>query len=225
MIEHKIISTGSKGNAVVINKTILIDCGVPFKALKDVYKDLQLVLLTHIHGDHFNRATIKRLARERPTLRFGCGEWMAGDVYILDITPSNIDVYEMDESYPYSRAELIVKPFSLVHNVLNCGYKLRIGLENMLYATDTNTLDHIKATDYSLYLVEANYSEAEITERIRRKQESEEYCHEWDVLNNHLSKEKADNWLYSNMGPNSQYVYLHEHEERGETIERETDII
>ena len=42
---YNIISTGSKGNAVVINGRILIDCGVPFKALEPVKKDLRLVLL------------------------------------------------------------------------------------------------------------------------------------------------------------------------------------
>lgn len=51
---YNIISTGSKGNAVVINDRILIDIGVPFKALEPVKKDLRLVLLTHQHSDHFN---------------------------------------------------------------------------------------------------------------------------------------------------------------------------
>ena len=54
-MEYNIISTGSKGNAVVINDVILIDCGVSFRALKDVYKNIKIVLLTHIHSDHFSR--------------------------------------------------------------------------------------------------------------------------------------------------------------------------
>lgn len=64
-MEYNIISTGSKGNAVVINDVILIDCGVSFRALKDVYKNIKIVLLTHIHSDHFNRRTIKALANNR----------------------------------------------------------------------------------------------------------------------------------------------------------------
>jgi glyoxylase-like metal-dependent hydrolase (beta-lactamase superfamily II) len=70
-MNYNIISTGSQGNAVVVNNHILIDCGVTFKTLKGVYKDLQIVLLTHIHTDHFKPKTLKRLAQERPTLRFG----------------------------------------------------------------------------------------------------------------------------------------------------------
>ena len=30
----KVISTGSKGNAVLLNDEILIDCGVPFRELE-----------------------------------------------------------------------------------------------------------------------------------------------------------------------------------------------
>lgn len=40
MISYNIIATGSKGNAVVIEHEILIDCGVPFKALAAEWKTL-----------------------------------------------------------------------------------------------------------------------------------------------------------------------------------------
>ena len=53
MINYEIISTGSKGNAVVLDNRILIDCGVTFKKLMAVYRDIDIVLLTHIHSDHF----------------------------------------------------------------------------------------------------------------------------------------------------------------------------
>ena len=69
-MEYKIISTGSKGNAVVVDGRILIDCGVPFRRLESVYRDLDAVLLTHIHSDHFQPKTLARLAAERPSLRF-----------------------------------------------------------------------------------------------------------------------------------------------------------
>ncbi|MFA5407984.1 MAG: MBL fold metallo-hydrolase, partial [Bacilli bacterium] len=71
-MNYNIIATGSRGNAVVIEEDILIDCGVSFRKLKDYYKQFKIVLLTHIHADHFNKTTIKTLAKERPALRFGC---------------------------------------------------------------------------------------------------------------------------------------------------------
>ena len=39
----------------------------PFKKLNEYYKQLKIVLLTHIHQDHFNKKTISKLAIERPT--------------------------------------------------------------------------------------------------------------------------------------------------------------
>ena len=72
MIDYNIISTGSQGNAVVIEHKILIDCGVSFKALAAEYRTLKLVLLTHIHSDHFHPSTLRLLASNRPTLRFAC---------------------------------------------------------------------------------------------------------------------------------------------------------
>lgn len=49
-MDFEILSTGSKGNCVILNKTIAIDMGIPFKNLLAHYMSLQLVLLTHIHG-------------------------------------------------------------------------------------------------------------------------------------------------------------------------------
>ena len=75
MVKYNIISTGSDGNATILEDFVLIDCGVPYKALEPYVTKLKLVLLTHIHSDHFQKRTIKRLAEERPTLRFGCCGW------------------------------------------------------------------------------------------------------------------------------------------------------
>lgn len=72
----KVISTGSKGNAVLLNDEILIDCGVPFRELEPYCKGLRLVLLTHVHGDHFNPETIKRLHFLRPALRWCVPPWL-----------------------------------------------------------------------------------------------------------------------------------------------------
>jgi len=209
-MDYNIISTGSQGNAVIINRNLLIDCGVPFRALKPYYKELQLVLLTHQHMDHFNKTTIRKLAQERPTLRWGCCEWLITLLISCGIAVNRVDVYTPGCCFVYNEF-CTIKPEATIHNVDNCAYHIWRGADSLFYATDTNSLDGIEAKDYCLYMIESNYSEAEITERIRQKQERGEYCHEWDVLKNHLSKEKADNWLYRNMGSNSSYVYLHQH--------------
>lgn len=220
MIDFEILATGSTGNAIIINNIILIDCGVPFKTLRDHYKKLKLVLLTHIHGDHFNKSTIRRLARERPTLRFGCCQWLVKPLLSAGVNSKNIDVMEPDVAYGYGAFDVI--PVSLVHDVPNCGYKIHFPDGKLFYATDTNNLNGIVAKNYDLYMVEANYGEEEIRQRIAAKKEAGEYAYEYKVLQNHLSVEKCNDFLYRNMGPKSEYVYLHQHE-GGDRLEGQVD--
>ena len=179
MIRYNIIATGSTGNAVKIND-ILIDCGVSFKKLKDVYKHIKLVLLTHEHSDHFRPSTIRKLAAERPTLRFGCCRWMV---------PKLIEC----------------------HDVPNCGYRLYFGRKRVLYATDTRTMQGISAKGYDYYFIEANYKKEEIKRKIADKKEQGEYAYEVRAMNEHLSQEEAEDFIYSNMTSKSRYIFLHEH--------------
>lgn len=218
-MEYNIISTGSKGNAVVIDNDILIDCGVTFKALRDVYKGLKLVLLTHIHIDHFNKTTIRKLAQERPTLRFGCCEWLVKPLVDCGVNKANIDVFTPNESYNYELLQ--IRPFFLVHDVSNCGYKIRIIESNypesgwetrkIFYATDTSNLNGIEAEDYDLYLIEANHKEAEIAKKIHDKDKAGEFAYERRAQSTHLSQEAAENFICKNIGTNGSYVFLHCH--------------
>jgi ribonuclease BN (tRNA processing enzyme) len=220
-MQYDVISTGSKGNAVVVNDTILIDCGVPFKALKGVYKGLKLVLLTHIHSDHFNKTTIRALARERPTLRFGCCEWLVKPLADCGVEKRNIDVYKPDSQYGYRDFCLIA--FELTHDVPNCGYKICVNapsgattFKNIFYATDCANLDGIEAKGYDLYLIEANHGKAEIGARIYNKVKAGEYAYEKRARDTHLSREAAEDFIYRNIKPNGLYVFLHCHEAEGE---------
>lgn len=213
-MNYNIISTGSQGNAIVLNKIILLDCGVPFRDLKDVYKGLKIVLLTHIHGDHFNKTTIRKLAAERPTLRFACCSWLVSELLQCGVSVHNIDSLEIGRIYDYSAFK--VSPVKLYHDVDNAGWRVFMNAEKAIYMTDTVTLEGITAKNYDLYLIEANYITAELEERIRSKEAAGEYVYEYRVQKVHLSKEKADEWLYNNMGENSEAIYIHQHIEKGE---------
>ena len=214
-MKYNIISTGSKGNAVVINDCILIDCGVPYKSIEPYIQSLKLVLLTHIHGDHFRASTIRKLAKMRPTLRFGCGEWLIESLLSCCISPDRIDIYSLDFCNKYSDT-LSITAVYLPHNVPNCGYKIFIDEEKLLYATDTNNLNGITAPNYDLYMIEANYEDEEIQERIQAKKENGQYAYEYEVLKNHLSKQKCDDFIAENAGIKSRFIYMHGHIDKEE---------
>lgn len=206
-MKYKILNSGSDGNCTIINDIIAIDMGVSYKKLTSYIKTIQLVILTHIHSDHFNKATIKRLAQNRPTLRFGCCKWLVQDLINCGVNKRNIDVYDIGTSYNYKLFKLI--PVKLYHDVPNCGYRLFMDNEKLIYATDTYTLDGIKAVDYDYYLIEGNYQdEEELSSRAINT------YYESRVKRTHLSKEYASNWLLENMGLDSVYVWLHEHKEK-----------
>ena len=206
-MNYKIINSGSDGNGVIIEDTILIDCGISFKKLRDYYKKIEIVLLTHIHQDHFNKSTIKRLAYERPTLRFGCCEWLVKDLVECGVREKNIDVYKIGKIYSYKDFKVI--PITLYHDVPQCGYKLKINGNKLIYATDTNRIDHIIAQNYDYYFIEGNY---ENEEELHQRAENRYY--ESRVKDTHLSKVQATEWLIKNMGNKSKYIFMHEHKEK-----------
>ena len=207
-MNYKIINSGSDGNGMIIEDTILIDCGISFKKLNEYYKRLEIVLLTHIHGDHFNKKTISKLAIERPTLRFGCCEWLVKDLIECGVNKKNIDVYETGKTYSYKTFKVI--PIKLYHDVPQCGYKLRLGVNKLIYATDTNKIEHIEAKNYDYYFIEGNYEDEE---ELHSRAVNDFYKDR--VKNTHLSKVQATEWLMKNMGKNSKYIFMHEHKERG----------
>lgn len=110
----------------------------------------------------------------------------------------------------------IIHPSFIPHDVPNCAWHIFNGKEHLFYATDTSTLDHIEAKNYDLYLIEANHTRAEIEARIAEKQARGEFAYEVRAAQNHLSQEQALDWLARNAGPDSRYVFLHQHKDKGE---------
>ena len=211
MINYQVLSTGSEGNGVVINGAVLIDCGVPYRALAPFIRGLKLVLLTHIHGDHFRASTLRKIALERPTVRFGACEWLIKPLVDAGIPMRRIDLLKPGFEYNYVICKVI--PVPLVHDVPNCGYKVHFPGGKVIYATDTVNMNGISAPDYDLYMIEANYEDEEILQRINDKKANGQYAYEYRVLKTHLSQSKCNDWIYQNAGPMSEILYLHGHKE------------
>lgn len=205
----KVLATGSSGNAVLYGGNILVDVGVPYRTISDYANDIRLVLLTHIHGDHFNKSTIRRLAINRPTLRFACGEWLYDDLIECGVLARNIDVMGANEVYNYPGL-CRISPFELYHDVPNFGWRIFFTDNySIFHATDTFTLDGIEAVGYDLYAIEHNYSEKHVFADIEHDKSMGKYAYQEDAIKVHLSFERAQEFFEQNKDFHSQLIKLH----------------
>ena len=214
MVKVDVVATGSSGNFAVIENVIAIDAGVSYKVVEPYLDKLKLVLLTHEHGDHFKISTVRRMALEKPKLKFACGPFMVHKLMDAKVPERNIVILRPNLLYGFGICDVI--PVELEHDVKNYGYKIHFRHGKMFWATDMASLNGIVAKGYDLYCVEANYEKDEIQARMDAKLSEGVYAYEQRVVRYHMSKEDCDNWLVRNMGRNSEYIYLHCHEEKGE---------
>ena len=186
--------------------------GVSFKKIEPYYKNIKIVFISHIHKDHFNRSTVKTLASKRPTVRFCVGEYLVQELIKCGVNENNIDVLKLGTRLNYGRFSF--QPIKLYHDVPNFGCRINVETNKAIYITDTKTVEGIIAKDYDLYLIEGNYGEKEIRDRIRQKEEQGVFINEYRTMATHLSVEQATDFLINNMGNNSIYEFIHQHKDK-----------
>ena len=165
---YKVISTGSKGNCVVINDKIAIDLGISYRKLGDYKKTIKLVFLTHQHTDHFNWDTVRLLAHDHPTVKFACMDYMVNSLKKI-VPPKNIYILKPDTKYDLGICQAAA--FDLEHDVPNCGWRL---------------------------FIEGNYDYETTLKRYREKKEKGEYAYELRAMSNHLSIDQFKEFIAKN---------------------------
>ena len=70
-------------------------------------------------------------------------------------------------------------------------------------------MDCLRGLDY--YFVENNFSNEELEQRIKEKEEKGEFAYEYRVLETHMSSEEINSFLIEMMSDNSQFIYCHQH--------------
>ena len=204
MIQAKVISSGSEGNAVIYNNAIMVDCGVSLKALNEVKRSLKIVLLTHKHSDHLKIRTLQRLQAERPALRVACGDFLLEELPCI----KNIDVLQVGKIYDYGAFK--VSPVKLYHDVPNFGWRIFLpNGQKIFHATDTAHLEGITAKGYDLYAIEHNYCEEYIQQAIEEARANGEYTHAYGNINTHLSIQQARVFIEANRKESSEVLELH----------------
>lgn len=156
-MDYEIISTGSKGNCVVIGN-VMVDCGIPFKKLKDACYGIEVLLLTHIHTDHIKETTLKNIVVMFPHI----------EIY------ANYEVAQYFSEYPITvinakkpfkvKDGRIFEPFECLHDVVCYGYVWQdyYSKEDIIYATDTADLRNAPDRKFDYFFIESNHDEQKL---------------------------------------------------------------
>lgn len=192
-----IVQSGSSGNAVIYNEMILVDAGVPYKNLKIYLPKIKLILLTHIHSDHFKKSTIKNIHTNFPHIKFVCEKYLYSELVEL-VNAKNIIVSKIGENLRF-KGGIEVRTVKLYHDVLNVGYRLKLGQIKVFHATDTAHLNGINAENYDFYCLEHNYCEEKATKILQSDNvEDIQKILVLNSMNTHLSIQQAKKWLKEN---------------------------
>ncbi len=208
-MNYNILGTGSSGNCIIVNDSIMLDCGLTYKKIKSYLKNIKLIFISHSHQDHLLPTTIKQIAYNYPTIKF---VYNIEDLQITNILVSNgilaKNCYGILQDEWFDLGICKIKLEELYHDVLNSACHLDINGKKLLYVTDTSRVEHINAKNYDTYLIENNYNEDILQKHLETANDNERFYLS-RTMNTHLSKGACDEFLMKNMCDNSKFEYIH----------------
>lgn len=195
---YEIISSGSKGNAVLIND-VLVDCGVPFSQLKEKLYDVKYLLITHIHMDHLKPKTYSAIRKLFPKITT-IGNYQVGQTVDLDIISN--------AGFPVETEDYTFHCFECLHDVLTYGYTWQFEDKNIIYVTDTGSLETAPPGPYDFLFLESNHDEKKL-EEVRKKPNEKGYD-PFESGKRHLSTQQSKGFYYLNRrDSDSEFIELH----------------
>ena len=202
-LNYKIIATGSKGNCVII-ENIMIDIGVAFKSIENELKNIKYILITHIHSDHLNSTTFKNIKKKFPHIRIYGNYEVANRVGRENITKM------MGDSTCISLSDkLEIQSFKGFHDVEVLGFVIVMGNKNIIYATDTYSLEEAPKLEYDYLFLESNYDE-NIVNKLMNKRSKYGYD-VFESAKRHLSTQQSKAFYYMHRrDKQSKWIELHQ---------------
>jgi hypothetical protein len=210
-VKSNIVASGSSGNAIILENGICLDMGIPYKKIKPYLKDIKIIFISHLHSDHCLNSCIKKIALEKPNIKFITNQVNAPHLVELGVAKKNVFALELEKWYDIGLCKVRLE--YLIHDKSNCALKIDQNGYKLIYIVDTASVDHIEAKDYDYALIEANYlDEEELNRKIEEDKLENRFSHYERVKNTHLSQLSAINWLQKNNIVN--YTFIHEHKEK-----------
>lgn len=155
-----IFGTSSAGNSVYLSGiNTLIDLGLPYNRYKqvspDFFLEVDFIILTHIHGDHLNPATLKHIMTAYPHIKILLSTEMAQDIQTTPrvaktLTPEFIQghINQFRTAQP-CQLQSRKAPFELITHkvphgeIVNIAIEIRYHNKHILYSSDIDTLDDL----------------------------------------------------------------------------------
>lgn len=197
-----ILGSGSKGNCYALkskNSTLLIECGVDFKLIKQSmgydFSNLVGCILTHEHGDHSKSA--KEIVKHGVNLYAS-----SGTIEALKINSNR--VHKIENKKVFKCGDFEILPFDVCHDAKEpMGFLINhFEMGVLLFITDASRVDYL-FNGVNNIMIEANYNEGKM-------QESNNNYHIKRVRKTHMSLENCVNYInamdYSSV---SKIIMLH----------------
>lgn len=197
---YEIISSGSKGNCVLIND-VMVDCGVPFNKIKEFLYDVKYLLVTHIHTDHIRPTTFENIKKLFPKITI-IGNYEVHQMFGVDKIANG--------GFPIVTEDYEFLPFECEHNVVTHGFTWNFEGNSIIYATDTATMEHAPDKKYDYLFIESNHCEKKL--ELVMNQVKGGY-NPYLSGKRHLSTQQAKTFYYTHRrNRDSEFIELHKSE-------------
>lgn len=159
--ELVVLGSGSSGNGYILDEYMALEAGMPFSAYKPYMNSIQMLWISHVHGDHCNIQTIKKMIeykheRNSELLIYGNADvrnhLKKNGIYAEKITWLITQVGEDTQQYNNFNLSHSVRNDGLMINTANLGSKPLI-----VFATDTNKMPDPLGEAPLFLVLEANY--------------------------------------------------------------------
>ena len=211
-MKYNIIGSSSKGNCIIVENMLILDCGVSYSKIREQLPKVKLIFISHVHKDHLNPITVQNIAYNFPKIKFLTGSTEVVQKLVKSKVPmKNIFYIEtINGSRWFDLGIISIKLEPLEHDAENYCLHFDIYGKKGIYAVDTSKIDNIEAKNYDLYLIENNYQEEVLKRHIEECKDENKLYYLNRVPKTHLSAEKANSFLIENMGENSEFCYIHQ---------------
>ena len=192
----EIIGSGSSGNSILFDGSVLIDAGMPYKFIEAHIKGIEAVLLTHRHSDHLNTTTVCKIHIANESIKFCCGAFLKDILTKTGLPEENIIVIDAGKKYKIS--DITFSPFNVKHDVPNIGYRILSKGKKHIHCTDLANLDGITAKNYDSATIECNHHLPTALKMIKESNKKGEFSHLKRTIETHLSVGKALSFVDKN---------------------------